>query len=457
MKSIKKITIIAFLLICSGVAAQDFNRIEFSINAGGGMSNFQTKPENGKDLWNWTGTAGWGFHFFFNPHWGIGSGVNYTIYNTGISLRQYDKNQPTVNMFTGNRFDFLVSSNDYRESQETRMVHIPLMLQYQGAGKTAFYAALGGKAGVPVVSKGIPKGHFTTRGDYTQSLGVIYEDLPMFGFVTNQLFPDSKNDIRLKTAWMASAEMGIKWRLGKVVSLYTGIYADYGLNDILNKKVVNNANAVVYQPATPDKFAYNTALYSNSKQVKPLAAGVTLRLAFGFKKVVCPVCQVCQPCPDCPPCPPESKKNKKDCTAETDSLKKLLDEQRIAAEAEALRKVRDNDIYDLEKPIINYTISQTETAAMQRMELDEKVAILKKYPDITFYIYGHTCNLGTDEINERVGMGRAENAKKYLISKGVDASRILNLYNKRDTEPLVPNSSEANRRINRRVQLKVAK
>jgi len=450
------ITITAAILTCSAVA-QDFNRIEFSINAGGGMSNFQTRQTNGKDLWNWTGTAGWGFHFFFNPHWGIGTGVNYSIYNTGISINEYYKEQSTINMLTGNPFVFRVRSLDYQENQQSRLVTIPLMIQYQGAGKTAFYASLGGKAGVPVTSKGNPKGRFTTQG-YYENMNVTYEDLPQFGFVTNQPFPDRQNDIRLKPAYLASAELGVKWRLGKVVSLYTGLYVDYGLNDILNKEVANNANAVVFQPATPAQFAYNTAIYSNSKQVKPLAGGITLRLAFGFKKTVCPVCQ---PCPDCPPCPPQDKKNKtskpdQECQ-EADSIIKSLDAQLLAAEAEALRLAQQLATYDLEKPIINYVLSQTEAANMQKHELDEKVEILLKYPDIKFYINGHTCTYGTSEINEKIGLARAKSAKEYLISKGIDESRILGIYSKRDTEPIVPNSSEGNRRINRRVQLIVQK
>jgi outer membrane protein OmpA-like peptidoglycan-associated protein len=133
------------------------------------------------------------------------------------------------------------------------------------------------------------------------------------------------------------------------------------------------------------------------------------------------------------------------------------DEAQRIAEAEALKKAKEAAIHNLEEPIVNYYLSQTEARSIQITELDKKVAILEQFPDLQFRIYGHTCPIGTREVNQRVGMARAENAKKYLISKGVAESRILGIDTKRDTEPIVPNDTEANRRINRRVQLIVEK
>ena len=53
--------------------------------------------------------------------------------------------------------------------------------------------------------------------------------------------------------------------------------------------------------------------------------------------------------------------------------------------------------------------------------------------------------------NERVSKQRAENAKAYLISNGIATNRITGTASKRDTEPLVPNTNEENRKQNRRV------
>ena len=84
--------IITAILINSGAVAQedtvvhkwDFNRSEFSIQIGGGASNLQNLPTIGKELWSWTGTAGLGYHYFFNPQWGVVMGANFAVYNRFI-------------------------------------------------------------------------------------------------------------------------------------------------------------------------------------------------------------------------------------------------------------------------------------------------------------------------------------------------------------------------------------
>jgi outer membrane protein OmpA-like peptidoglycan-associated protein len=62
--------------------------------------------------------------------------------------------------------------------------------------------------------------------------------------------------------------------------------------------------------------------------------------------------------------------------------------------------------------------------------------------------------LGTKAVNLSIGLRRAEAAKAYLVAKGVAAERIRTA-SKGETEPLVPNTSEENRRKNRRVVMKI--
>jgi len=262
----------------------------------------------------------------------------------------------------------------------------------------------------------------------------------------------------------------MKWRLNEKTTLYSGVYIDYGLNDILEKEPANNTNLVVYQSNTPAQFAHNTATNSYAKKMAPFAGGITLRLAFGFRRDVARNVSTIPAAPATPPqaADTETKTDEEQeaqrLADEAEALRKA-EEERLAqeqeaqrhAEEEARRIARENAIHNLEDPIKNYVLNQTNANLPQRNELDEKVAILELFPDIRFYIFGHTCPIGTREANQKVGMARAENAKQYLISKGVNESRILGIDTKRDTEPLVPNDTEANRRINRRVQLIVEK
>ena len=56
--------------------------------------------------------------------------------------------------------------------------------------------------------------------------------------------------------------------------------------------------------------------------------------------------------------------------------------------------------------------------------LDQKVAILQANPDLKIRIGGHCDERGSDEYNLALGNRRAQSAKQYLVSHGIDASRI---------------------------------
>lgn len=79
---------------------------------------------------------------------------------------------------------------------------------------------------------------------------------------------------------------------------------------------------------------------------------------------------------------------------------------------------------------------------------------MKQYPDIKINCIGHTCDRGTDDANMKVGLQRAEAAKDYLVKNGIASDRI-STESKGSREPMVPNNSEENRRLNRRVEFNV--
>jgi peptidoglycan-associated lipoprotein len=56
--------------------------------------------------------------------------------------------------------------------------------------------------------------------------------------------------------------------------------------------------------------------------------------------------------------------------------------------------------------------------------LKENFALMKKYPGMKFQIEGHCDERGTGEYNLALGERRANSAKKYLISLGIEPSRI---------------------------------
>ncbi len=92
--------------------------------------------------------------------------------------------------------------------------------------------------------------------------------------------------------------------------------------------------------------------------------------------------------------------------------------------------------------------------------LENLYQFLVQNPSVEVKLDGHTDWFGTDEYNEALSKKRALSAHKYLIDKGIAASRIENAWFG-ESKPSVPNANsdgsdnEANRQLNRRVEIKV--
>lgn len=83
--------------------------------------------------------------------------------------------------------------------------------------------------------------------------------------------------------------------------------------------------------------------------------------------------------------------------------------------------------------------------------LDEVASILKEYPYYDVNVDGHTDNVGKPDKNLQLSKDRAAAAVAYLVSKGIDAKRLVSAgYG--DTKPVADNKTAAGRAQNRRVE-----
>jgi outer membrane protein OmpA-like peptidoglycan-associated protein len=88
--------------------------------------------------------------------------------------------------------------------------------------------------------------------------------------------------------------------------------------------------------------------------------------------------------------------------------------------------------------------------------LDNLAKTMKKYPNQKWQIIGYTDAIGSDSYNLDLSRRRAQAVANYLITKGVDESK-LQIIPMGEGNPIASNKTSEGRAMNRRVEIKQAK
>jgi OmpA-OmpF porin, OOP family len=90
------------------------------------------------------------------------------------------------------------------------------------------------------------------------------------------------------------------------------------------------------------------------------------------------------------------------------------------------------------------------------IELNRVVKLLAENPSIEIEMSAHTDSRGSDEYNFKLSDNRARSVMEYIISKGIDQSRITS-HGYGETKPVATNDTDEGRQLNRRVEFKILK
>jgi outer membrane protein OmpA-like peptidoglycan-associated protein len=85
--------------------------------------------------------------------------------------------------------------------------------------------------------------------------------------------------------------------------------------------------------------------------------------------------------------------------------------------------------------------------------LNVLASIMKEYKEAKVVIEGHTDSQGEDADNLVLSQKRTESVKRYLVSKGIEESRI-SAVGYGESKPVADNSTAKGRASNRRVDFK---
>ena len=295
----KKLTITfatLFAVMSMQLSAQETTH-EFSVHAGGGLSSLSYKLSEGSRSGGFGGDFGVGYTFLQVKeravetgrvsylNWGIHSGIGLGLYNAKTNL----DNTKTVikDLDDGDdyfsAFDLRTTLSDYNETQKTMFLNIPVMGLFQ---LDQFYAMGGVKVGIPLNGKySVNNPTITNKAWYPGLQNEI--DAPRFRGLGKFDDKNFNGTLDLGIAVMLSLEAGMKWNIADNISLYTGAYFDYGLNNVDKSSKKPFVNYTMERNNTAD-FTTNSVLasYSDSSnkttftdKVNVMAVGIKVRVA----------------------------------------------------------------------------------------------------------------------------------------------------------------------------------
>jgi peptidoglycan-associated lipoprotein len=128
------------------------------------------------------------------------------------------------------------------------------------------------------------------------------------------------------------------------------------------------------------------------------------------------------------------------------------------SKADALDKASRRLIYEvvLSEDSGSFKFGRTTLPDEAKQKIDELVSKMTQDPkNIFLEIEGHTDNVGGKEINEKVGMERAEAVKRYLYEQHHIPLHKMNVISYGEEKPVAPNKTKEGRAQNRRVVIRI--
>ena len=466
----KKLIFALLIVFASSTLFAQEKGLFLTLSGSAGPSKFLYRLESGSPKSGLGFGAGIGAQYFFTKNIGLSLGLEYTQFNTGSYFKHKGFDFYGLTDDEGKLCDIEVYLNNWNEKQKTHYIDIPLMFRFQQKwGKkemVGFYFAFGPKMQIPISSS-------FERSDGTVSVYAYYEEheltigkpgygveLPHHGIGTTEKFWKGKNEI--KVGFAIAGEAGFLFGLSRRVDLTLGVSAEYGFTNIQKKSVDLLEVAPGKAPQDgeiADIVSYSGILNSNKINKETGIHPVFIRGHIGLRIKIGKLSE---------------KKEEDDQDKKLDAILEKLSQPRDtiiinpvvvpvylpAPETSTPEEggpmgrrgtpiVTQEIIDELEEPIY-FDLDKYNLDAEAIAILDRKIAQMKRYPQLSVSLVGHTCDLGTNPHNDELSTNRAQAARMYMIGKGIKPSR-LDIIPMGKNFPSYPNTSEDSRRMNRRV------
>ena len=461
------LTALCFLALTIKASTQTINmpQYEFSFNVAGGISTLNYKIDNATLKRGFAGNAGFGFHYFFNDNFAITTGLEAALYRATINASTIESAKYIV--VEGYQWDeeyiYHYNITGFEEKQNLLALQLPIMAKFLmplGESNHNLFLALGGRLG------------YSLWGNYEQSAQSFEQRIfDFFGIISpDRVSPSLHEGFNQKASLkfanfnaMASAEAGVRWKLNDKFSLYTGVFVDYGLLNIIPKRTEealimfagmsgnfqNFAHNSILSAHAPDyatntggqqvTFHRNENSYPHNNKVNNLATGIKIKIAFGKPKAR-PIPEVE---PEIIPEPEEEPEVEPEVEPEPTEVLDTI--------TEIPEEIRQSMI-NISNTLFEFDRWNLSSEAI--VELAKVMKWLNEHPTIHVEIEGHTDNIGSQAYNQRLSEDRARSVYEYFVAHGVKSQR-LSFRGYGFSKPVADNSTAEGRQKNRRVELKI--
>ncbi|MDO5760798.1 MAG: OmpA family protein, partial [Bacteroidota bacterium] len=138
--------------------------------------------------------------------------------------------------------------------------------------------------------------------------------------------------------------------------------------------------------------------------------------------------------------------------SENFSLKNYNDTSFVKQENITLHSIKEGESIVLKN--IFFATDSFELKEESTAELETILELMQKNPNIKIEISGHTDNVGKEDYNLTLSNNRAKSVKQWLVSKGVEETRIISRgYG--TSKPIANNNTAEGREQNRRTEFKI--
>lgn len=456
-----------------------------SLYGGFGLSTLKYSPDFGSNKSGNSYSFGVNYYHFFSSHWGVSTGLNYSNYtsqfnaSTNTSWGAVDsENEP---------FDLLATWNGWVEKHSISTLGIPIMghYRYQFNAKWSAMAGVGFKVAYLANSSAKVTDGTVVLSGYYPRLNVYYEDIPAQGFTT-QTFRE-QTDFNSSINISAVAELGATYNSNEAWAVNLTTFIDYGITNL----ATNSSEPLIHYQSATNTPVYNFVNKSNTiTNEKSLAIGGKIGVFYDFggakmiKKRQADAAEAIRQA--------QLARDKfvADSIAEVNRLAEELRQKNLAAAAALALLLRQKQVADsIENARLKQmqdSISALKSSGEGKMIVEVKTdklapwersllslpvefnlgsaaitqetkdnakqigAMLARHPELKIGITGHTCDLGANEANYKLGLKRANALVTAFEQAGKERSKMTPM-SKGELEPAVPNTSNDNRKKNRRV------